>query len=241
VQRTINVTNLQLPTIASNERSLSPLMTAGAATATPSNASLGQLNFQDLLLLCLQSRDGLLWAEFIRRSQPLIAGVVVKTVRRWTTPSPALVDDLVQDTYVKLWANNLGALRQFVCRHENALFGFLKVVAANTVQDYFRCSYSQKRGCGKDEEDLDQATIRGVAGCSEDVERGILLREIDNYLQMCAAGPNHARDCAIFWLYYRQGLTAKQISQLGDINLTVKGVESMVLRLTRLIKFKMTQ
>jgi RNA polymerase sigma-70 factor (ECF subfamily) len=195
-----------------------------------------------LLESCLRSRDEFLWTEFIRRSQPVIAGVVVKTVRRWTTPSPALIDDLVQDTYVKLCANDFRALRQFVCRHENALFGFLKVVAANTVQDHFRGSYSQKRGCGKDEEELDRAMVRvGASRRSEDVERGILLREIESHLEICAAGPNFARDRTIFLLYYRQGLTARRISQLPDIELTVKGVESTLLRLTRLIRLKVAQ
>src|ERR1700680_4483663 len=120
--------NHQLSTTISDERGTSALERAGLHGATPADASSDHLNVHDLLLLCLRSRDEFLWTEFIRRSQPVIAGVVVKTVRRWTTPSPALIDDLVQDTYVKLCANDFRALRQFVCRHENALFGFLKVV-----------------------------------------------------------------------------------------------------------------
>ena len=108
-----------------------------------------ELSAQELLQLCLQSGDQAAWLEFVRRFQPLIAGVVIKTIRHWTNPTPALVDDLVQDTYLKLCVNNFRALREFDFQHDHALFGFLKKVASNVVQDHFRSSYSQKRGCGK--------------------------------------------------------------------------------------------
>ena len=55
-----------------------------------------------------------------------------------------------------------------------------------------------------------------------------------------AGEPNFTRDFAIFWLYYRQGLTSKAISELAAIGLGVKGVESTLLRLTRLVRAKLT-
>jgi RNA polymerase sigma-70 factor (ECF subfamily) len=242
-----------------------------------------------LLEQCLQaSRDELLWTEFIRRSQPVIAGVVARTIRRWSRPTPALVDDLVQETYLKLFANNARALRRFVCHHENALYGFLKVVASNVVQDHFRSLYSQKRGSGHEEEDLAQVeeinignalivgkarkmnaapVIRQALGtrgtsdmgrsateirqqrirgsqrralaaleAAEDIERNILLQEIDAYLKTRASEPTFSRDYSIFWLYYSEGLTAKAIAAFPCIGLTVKGVESTLLRLTRLVR-----
>jgi RNA polymerase sigma-70 factor, ECF subfamily len=200
-----------------------------------------KLQAQELLRLCLQSEDEVVWLEFVRRFQPLIARVVVKSIRRWTNPAPSLVDDLVQDTYLKLCANNFRALRDFDCEHENALFGFLKVVASNVVQDHFRSSYSQKRGSGREEEDLDQvitATASSRSFC-ESAERNILIGEIQQCLESLSSEPNFARDCMIFWLYYKQGLTAKAISELPDIRLKVKGVESTLLRLTRLVRQKM--
>ena len=214
------------------------------------------ISLHHLLSLCLLSRDELLWTEFIRQSQPVIAGVVMKTLRRWTKLTPSLIDDLVQETYLKLFANNARALRRFVCHHENALYGFLKVVASNTVQDHFRCSYSQKRGSGREEESIDGSgnerpdmrTLRGGIGMAsftssrcEALERHILLREIDAYLKSRASEPGFTRDYMIFWLYYREGLTAKAIADLAHIGLSVKGVESTLLRLTRLVRKRMEQ
>lgn len=214
------------------------------------------LSFHHLLSRSLRSGDELLWTEFIRRSQPVIAGVVIKTLRRWNRPTPSLVDDLVQEIYLKLFANNARALRRFVCHHENALYGFLKVVAANTVQDHFRCSYSQKRGSGRAEESIDEPAnekpdmhtlgegrigAANFASRYDALERRILLREIDAYLKSRTSEPGFMRDYTIFWLYYREGLTAKAIADLAHIGLSIKGVESALLRLTRLVRKRMEQ
>jgi RNA polymerase sigma-70 factor (ECF subfamily) len=202
-----------------------------------------KLSAQELVQLCLESGDEAAWAEFVRRFHPLIAGVVIKRVRRRINPVPSVIDDLVQDTYLKLCTNNFKALREFDFQHENALFGFLKVIAANVVEDHFRGSHSQKRGSGREEEDLEtvSATIPASTGFSDEVEREILMGEIKQCLETQSAEPNSVRDCAIFWLYYRQGLTAKAISQLPAVGLTVKGVESTLFRLTRLVKAMLTE
>jgi RNA polymerase sigma-70 factor, ECF subfamily len=212
------------------------------SASKPSQADFRRLELHLLLRACIQGPpDGPLWTEFIRRTQPVIAGVIVKSLRRWRNASPNLVDDLVQETYLKLCANDFRALREFECHHEQALYGFLKVVASRVVHDHFRGSYSQKRGCGREEGDLDKANATCADGRSVvRIERQILLQEINDCLETRASGPNFARDCAIFWLYYAQGYTAKAIAQLPSINLGLKGVESTILRLTRLVREGLT-
>jgi RNA polymerase sigma-70 factor (ECF subfamily) len=202
-----------------------------------------RLSAQKLVQLCLASQDQALWIEFVRRFRPLIFGVVLKTLRRWTSPDPALVDDLIQDTYYKLCVNNFRALREFEYSHENALFGFIKTVAANVVQDHIRTTYSQKRGSGREEEDLEKATatVSPSTSFADDAHRRILISEIKTCLDQQAQDPNFPRDSAIFWLYYRHGLTAKAISQIPSVGLTTKGVESTLLRLTRLIRAKLSE
>jgi RNA polymerase sigma-70 factor (ECF subfamily) len=202
-----------------------------------------QLSAQELVQLCLASQDQALWLEFVRRFRPLIFGVVLKTLRRWTTPDPALVDDLIQDTFLKLCANNFRALREFEYAHENALFGFVKTVAANVVQDHIRTAYSQKRGSGREEEDFEKvsATVPTSTSFADSAHRRILISEIKTCLDRQAHEPNFPRDSAIFWLYYRHGLTAKAISRIPFVGLTTKGVESTLLRLTRMVRAKLTE
>jgi RNA polymerase sigma-70 factor (ECF subfamily) len=190
--------------------------------------------------LCLQSSDEQPWSEFVHRSRPVIAGIIIKTLRRRKNASPNLVDDLVQETYLKFCANDFKALREFDCRHEHAFFGFLKVVASNVVHDHLRGSRSQKRGSGRQEEELGPWNHAGATAPAEHMEREILLQEISECLKARASGPNFDRDCAIFWLYYVFGYTAQAISRLPSIGLGFKGVESTLLRLTRLVRGGLT-
>jgi hypothetical protein len=68
------------------------------------------------------------------------------------------------------------------------------------------------------------------------MERLVLLRQIGECLAMCSAGADQDRDRLVFWLYYRHGMSARAISSLPTIQLTAKGVESAILRLTRLVR-----
>jgi|SRR5579864_754012 len=201
-----------------------------------------KLSTEELVQLCLASRDEVVWAEFVRRFQTLIASVIVKCLFHHSVrPNSTLVDDLVQETYCKkICANEFKALRNFKFRHENALHGFLKVMAANVVEDYFRGLNSQKRGSGRTAEDLEavQTTTHAASDFLHSVHRRIQVKEIEMRLQELAGEPNFARDSMIFWLYYRDGLTAQAISQLPEIELTVKGVESTLLRLIKWLRDK---
>jgi len=196
-----------------------------------------KLSVQELVSFCLDSQDEAAWTEFVRRFQPLIAGVINRCVCR-VGPNQALVDDLVQETYLKLCANDYKPLRDFNFRDEHGFFGFLKVVASRVVEDHFRGSRSQKRGSGREEEDIEEArmAVSFRQNSPQPAEVIILIGQIERCLAKLVSEPNFTRDHAIFWLYYRQGLTAKAISQLPGIKLGTKGVESTLLRLTRYVK-----
>jgi RNA polymerase sigma-70 factor (ECF subfamily) len=151
------------------------------------------------------------------------------------------VDDLVHDTYLKLMANDFRALREFDFQHENAIFGFLKTVASNVVMDYFRSQQNDKRGGRQEHVGLDDIAffIPAPRSGADQPDREIMIHEINEVLKSQASDPNFVRDYSIFWLYYRHGFTAKAISNLPGIQLEVKGVESALLRLTRLVRSRM--
>src|ERR1700677_3947954 len=71
------------------------------------------LSSTELVRACAQTGRPLAWQEFIRRFNPLIAGVAIRTARRWGNFPLSLIDDLVQDTYLKLCADNYKLLRTF--------------------------------------------------------------------------------------------------------------------------------
>ena len=130
-------------------------------------------------------------------------------------------------------------LREFDPSHPDAIFAFLKVVTANVANDYFKRSRAGKRGGNLVIETLEDAERTGAAvgpSSPASVERAVLLQEVDACLCAVAPAETLERDRTIFWLYYRQGLTAREIVDLPSINLSLKGVESTLHRLTQLVR-----
>jgi RNA polymerase sigma-70 factor (ECF subfamily) len=186
---------------------------------------------RELLDLCLSSDDQELWQKFVRRTQPLIANVIINTLRRWREPSPNLVDDLVQETFLKLFANERKALRGIRNAYENTIFGYLKVVASNVTCDHFRQPKNKVP-----EVELTDVVVPPSPDGFDRFQFVRLKEKIQDCLDGHSSSETYKRDQAIFWLYYEQGYTAKEISLLPNIELSIKGVESTLLRLTRLIK-----
>jgi RNA polymerase sigma-70 factor (ECF subfamily) len=202
-----------------------------------------KLTDEELVRLLLATRDedlrADLWVEFWHRFQPVIARTVRRRILRYTRwVDPDCVDNLVQETFLKILKDDCKALRKFEFWHENAFQGFLKVMAAHVVEDDIRKKNSEKEGGGEKPENIDDLLqppsdrSRGVAS----MFNSLRMNEIENCLQRRKADPNFERDCKIFRLYYRDGFTALEISQFPDIGFkNVKGVESALLRLIKWI------
>lgn len=192
--------------------------------------------------LCSVGGNSAAWEEFVRRFHRLIATVVLRMCVRHGTFDNETVDDLIQETYVKLCADNARLLRGFTAQHPGAFLGYVKVIAANVARDHFRSVLAQKRGLPQmvqTNDTLNQNSIERGRGSASDIERQTLIDEIQRSLDSCAEGPHRERNRTIFWLYYRVGLSASAIATLPDIRLTTKGVESIILRLTNQIRSKL--
>jgi RNA polymerase sigma-70 factor, ECF subfamily len=203
---------------------------------------LGSLSAEALVAACLETRDELVWTEFVHRFHPVISTVVLRAVRNCGGAAPSLRDDLVQETYLKLCADNCRLLRNFQSHHAGAIFGFLKVVTSNVVLDHFKAAHAAKRGGGgvtaslEDHEPKEERFQESLAGNSASIEQTILLHEIDRCLARNVSPSELTRSRRIFWLYYRCGLSARAIASLSEINLTTKGVESILFRLNRAVR-----
>jgi RNA polymerase sigma-70 factor (ECF subfamily) len=202
--------------------------------------SYAELNCQELVHVCATTGSTEAWEEFVKRFNRLITAVAFRTARRWTNPSPELVEDLVQEVYLKLCANRGRRLTAFHAEAPEAFYGFLKVVTTNLVQDHFKTAAAHKRGCARAAVALEEcdppAPPRGT-GSSQSLEQKILLQQVDQWL--VETGCDHSTR-VIFWLYYRQGLTAAAIAAMPKIGLTVKGVESLLLRVTRQARMELS-
>ena len=186
----------------------------------------------EIVQACLQTGDEGAWKDFVQRFQPLIASSVARVTRRYNAPNPALIDDLVQETYLRLCKDNCRLLREFVPRHDEAIFGYLKVVAASVALDYFRGRATQKRVAEVGSDGTEGEAITS----SSSTEQNALLNELEGIL----TSSESERDCTIFWLYFRQGYTAKDIAAMPHFGLSQKGVESCIHRLTESLRTAVT-
>jgi len=189
----------------------------------------------DLAKACARSTDAAEWEELLRRSAPIASLVAARVARMWLgSSSPSVVDDIVQEIFLKMCEQDRRILRDFAPRGEDSFLGLLRIVSASVANDYFRRQYSAKRGGKVVTVTLNDApapvvpeTPQGSAG----MEKAVLYSELDRRMRS-APGIIAERDRTIFWLYYLQGLTAEEIAELPVAGLSAKGVESALRRVT---------
>src|SRR5713226_3519523 len=182
------------------------------------------LSLKDVVCLCAGPRDDEAWEEFVCRVGRPISLTIMRMASRWEKPSRSVVEDLVQITYFKLWEDRCRLLCDFAIQHPEAILGYIKKTAANATHDYFRPRRPHVYMIDIDPEGPERIDFR------------VLLKEIDEHLKHCVTVPDHKRDRTIFWLYFRRGMSTKEIASLPTIGLSAKGVGSVIERLKHCLR-----
>jgi RNA polymerase sigma factor (sigma-70 family) len=189
-----------------------------------------EFSIRELLERCLSSGDQTLWCEFVRRVQPGMAGAICRQIRPWRVPQRDVVDDLVNDTFCKLFDDDSRRLRNIRSEHDNGIFAFVNATAANVAKDELR----------KPKNIIVPVSLEDVDPPGPDffsfIEFEMKKEEIDRCLKKLSLKPNFERDYTIFWLFHEQRFTAIEISRLAGIDLTENGVEGVLHRLRKFIK-----
>jgi RNA polymerase sigma-70 factor, ECF subfamily len=208
-------------------------------TSSPKPTRYSSLSLKDVVCLCAGPCDDDAWEEFVSRVGRPISLVILRTASLWGEPSRSLVEDLIQATYLKLLEGGCRLLRDFAIQRPEAILGYLKKTAANATHDYFKHGHSQSSGGDQPHvstSDFDPEAGNEVHGSQDKIAFGVFLNEIDEHLKLCLTGPDQERDRTIFWLYFRQGMSTKEIASLPTIGLGVKGVGSVIERLKHAIR-----
>jgi RNA polymerase sigma-70 factor (ECF subfamily) len=208
----------------------------------PKPTRYSSLSLQEVVCLCAGGCDDGAWEEFVARVGKSISLTILRTSSLWGEPSRTLVEDLVQITYLKLWEDNCCLLKDFATQNPDGILAYLKKVAANAAHDYFRHGRSQSAGGGQahlSTTDVDIEAGKEVHGSQDRIAFQILMNQIDEHLKHLS-GPDQERDRTIFWLYFRQGMSTKEIGSLPTIGLGPKGVGSVIERLKRCIRERIT-
>jgi RNA polymerase sigma-70 factor (ECF subfamily) len=177
---------------------------------------------------CLHARSADCWRNSLALFQRVIASTILKQVRLIGFERER-IEDLIQEVYVRLCAHECRILREAKAKTAASVFGLVQAVAITAVLDNYRSHRATKRG--------GRAAIVSLedfhpAPAAQDLDRDILIGQIDSILKKYSEKATEQRDCQVFWLYYQHGFTAKDISGLPGIGLSSKGVESLVYRLT---------
>lgn len=197
--------------------------------------SYSSFSTQDLIEECFRTGSEEAWKAFVERFNRFIEAVVYRTARRHGLTARARLEDLVQEVYLKLYAERTRLLGRFDAKYPDVFYGFLKTFAANLVQDHFKASTARKRGYGVAPQSLtDHTWISGSRG--DHMDQRLLLLEIDTEL-INARFSNEER--LLFWLYYRNGFTAAALSQRPATTLSLKGVESLLGRMARSVRARL--
>ena len=178
-----------------------------------------------LLRECLDTGSAGAWERFIAAAKPVVASSVAAAIRRWNRDRSEL-DDLIQDTFVRLCAANYRVLRNFRGQDTAALNAYLRTIAASVAADRFRAD--RVRPISLD--DPDSSTPVPDDRPAREIERHLLFDRIRKCLATSAR-----RDQWIFWLYHRDGMAPQEIASLPSAKIGRSGVETLVYRLTKAV------
>jgi RNA polymerase sigma-70 factor (ECF subfamily) len=160
---------------------------------------------------------------FVRASRSLFTSIVRRVASQFGSISSQEVEDQLQDIYLKLTSQGSAILAKMP-KDPEAARSYLRIVAANVCRDAWKAKHAGRRDSGRTipfdgmESRLSQAGVRYI-------ETRLTLQKIDQLLA-------DRRERIVFGLYFRQGYSAAEIAQIPVIGLSVKGVESLILRVT---------
>lgn len=185
-----------------------------------------RLSLRDIWRKCLDSpADDEVWQELLDRVYPVLLRIARNVAHNSGLDRPEDIDDLVQEICLKIsHPSSLRAIR--LPSDDKQADRYFHATAANAARDALKTRFACKRGEHVTISMEDHLTELADSIAAPAIERDILFRQIDELLE-AATGER-----AIFWLYFREGLTSKEIASIPAVGLTSKGVESALQRMT---------
>jgi RNA polymerase sigma-70 factor (ECF subfamily) len=105
----------------------------------------------ELIRACAESNDGAAWEEFVTRFQRPISLSIKRTACQWGKDQWQFVDDLLQDTYLKLCADKCRLLLEFAQQHsDEAMLGYIKTIAINRRSRSLQVTPFSEARCWRD-------------------------------------------------------------------------------------------
>lgn len=192
---------------------------------------------EELIGACAGSDEPAAWLEFQRRFHRTIAGAIIR-IMGYRTP-PDILENLVQETYLKLCAGDRKLLRTLVEQRAGGIRKYVKLTAESVASDERKRRKAEKRPDDEKAQTLEDWDTADPQLDEEAVHQRILLEQIRPLVTACAGTRDCARNCTIFWLRHLQGMTTAEIARLPEVKLGEKGVSTLLDRMFRCVRQKM--
>jgi len=201
------------------------------------------LSANRLAQICAYSAEAPEWAELVRVATPVVSLAARRVGEVWGDKSTATVNEIVQDVFLKLCEDERRVLREFESRGDDSFLNLLRVITATVGTDHFRRATAEKRGGYVPAITVQPHTVADElqdSRAARAMEMPSLFAQLDGLLRLY---PNNvsARERKMFWLHYSQGMSGEAISRIPGIGLSGKGVETALVRLTRLLRHTVAQ
>jgi len=210
-------------------------------------SSVESLSHVELIRHCVATGDEAGWNEFVRRFNRYVSLAVVRTLvqrggRRTESLDTGLVEDLVQDVYVRILESSRGALRSFRGSGDAAVFLYIARTAMSVVVDFLRRQGARKResfvlslDVSFESEDRDDVSMAQYLASSEPSpeERAIesaRRRDVADALARVLKGRNAQRDLDIAQDYLFADLTIGEIAVREATRMRESSVKSSLVR-----------
>jgi RNA polymerase sigma factor (sigma-70 family) len=160
----------------------------------------------ELLIDKCVSKDGLAWAEFVRRTSPLITFAIKKALFKYSEGRHALqneINDIRQGLFLSLWGKN----KLSEIKNRGAIDYWLVTVARNFVINSLKRNH--KEVLIYDQSFFEKLPAEEAGRKDETENSGKKIKAFYNLLK--------PREKLIFRLYFKKGLKLKDISKIMGI------------------------
>jgi RNA polymerase sigma factor (sigma-70 family) len=189
-----------------------------------------ELPWPDLVRACGENlKDRSLWDQFSKSFEKPLFAFLLRAVRqkeRQQEDTRALVHDLAQEVYIRLFENNGQLLRSFRGQSEFSVLAFLARVSMNVSGDRYRRDRAQRRSA--EIISIEDARDRDVAQVNLDAQTR--WSDVERLIHADPDSSNRARNVLICKLHYLDRLSAEEIAQYPGFGLTANGVEAVIRR-----------
>ena len=165
--------------------------------------------------------------SFFLRCQPIFRRVAARIAHQYRSPDE--VDDLVQEICLKVSTPSAN-LAVKLPLDPNKTQAYLSTLAANVARDWFRARGARPVTVPTD---AHLPALAEILGVKPEHDRQLLIQQMEEALV------SDQRSRTIFQLYYRQGFSALEIASIPAFGLSVKGVESLLLRVRESLKLSL--